>query len=73
MNFLKWFAKSTILKKRRKPLTKSDIITEIKERLEIAQEQLEESKHDIRTPGFNQDLGWRDALKALLDWIKENE
>lgn len=53
-------------------MTKEEIITEIKERLASAKEDLIDSADDIRTPGFNQDLGRHDALRELLEWIEEN-
>lgn len=53
-------------------LTKEEIIQEIKSRKERSRKDLEESKHDIRTPGFNQDLGHHDALGELLEWIEDN-
>lgn len=54
-------------------MTKQKIIQELKDRLQQAKESLEESKHDIRTPGFNQDLGRHDALGEFLEWIIDNE
>jgi hypothetical protein len=54
-------------------MTKEQIIQELNQRLELAKENLEHSNSDIRTPGFNQNLGYHDALGELLEWINENE
>jgi hypothetical protein len=53
-------------------MTKEDLIAEIRDRLERAREDMKESAGDIRTPGFNQDLGYYDALGELIEWIEES-
>jgi hypothetical protein len=53
-------------------MTLDELITEISERFERAKEDLTLTSSDIRTPGFNQNLGRHDALGELLEWIEDN-
>jgi len=54
-------------------MTKNEIIKELKQRSQRAKEDLEKSKFDIHTPGFNQNLGRHDALGEFLEWIEDND
>lgn len=54
-------------------MTKEEIITELKTRFEIAKTDLRETEDDVRTPAFNQNLGYHDALGEFLEWIEEND
>ncbi len=53
------------------PLTVQSILLELRFRLNSAQRDLVESRgFGTATPGFNQDLGARDALYDFLKWLE---
>lgn len=54
-------------------MTKQELIQEIQNRFEIEKQNVKDTNSDIRTPGFNQNLGAHDALGELLEWINEND
>lgn len=55
------------------PKSIDEIIEELKIRITNEEEHLSKSKSaGNNLPGFNQDLGARDALENLLEWINES-
>lgn len=51
-----------------------DIIERLREMIAQENENMAESRDaGVNSPGFNQDMGARDALQRLLDEIEEGE